>query len=235
VNQTGKDEIQIRKLDNGKYIIVLPGVVDLSSGIATRNPGSAVKEWMDPNDANSVRDMRYAIPSGASPDYANPYATRVKEAMLAAGVPPGSDVMLVGHSYGAYTAAYLASDHDFNDAFGSPSGYHVNVTHMVAAGAETDVYFDRMPEGTHALVLNNRRDLAYEAEDNAHGNVDPVYGGQKEFVFNGGGKGWGHDPQNYTDWLQNSTDREDLGAWLDSAGDYAESGSAVNYTVPDVE
>jgi len=234
VNETEQNEIQIRKLDNGKVVVVLPGVVDLTSGL--KKGAGAPMEWMAPNNSNSVRDMSHAIPEGVMPNpQGNPYAIRVKEAMQAAGVPAGADVMLVGQSYGAYTAAGLAADPAFNDAWGTNgAGYHVNVTHVVAAGAATDPYLMAIPPRTHALVLNNNWDAAYRIEEGLVPNFGPQNPNQLEINFNGGGKGWGHDPQNYTSWLDQSTDRKDLSEWLETAADYGESGTKVNYKVPDV-
>lgn len=278
VNDTKKDEIQIRRLDNGSYIVVLPGVVDLSSGMRAgidgardgfvdgarvgltsgavampavglgvglsaaiggsiaRGASATVGEFMGRNDANSVRDMRHAIPGAMDPSAPNPYADRVKEAMQRAGVPEGADVMFVGHSYGAFTAAHLASDRSFNDAYGASSGYHVRVTHVVAAAAETSAYLPLMPSDTNVLVLNNNQDLVYQGEQAA---IAPEGAGRHpnhlEVHFNGGlHTDVGHHPDRYTSWLQHTSDPK-VQAWFDSAGRYAGPGDRVNLEVPDVD
>ena len=51
----------------------------------------------------------------------------VWDALRAAGVPAGSSLMIVGHSFGADTALDLAADREFN-------GGEYTVTHVVAAG-----------------------------------------------------------------------------------------------------
>lgn len=225
------DEIEIRKLDNGRYIVVLPGVVDLSSGLSEMAPGGSntVDRWFDRNEYNSVRDMRYAMvlaQQGAG--FENPYSDVVIECMKEAGVPPGAEVMLMGHSYGAYTAIDLAADRRFNNADVGAEGFHVKVTHVLAAGAETDWRLRELPPETRALVLNNAYDAAYGAEDRLHANVSPTGDHQLEIVFRGGIKGAGHHPDLYANFLREAHDRADLNAWLSQAGDmYSSGGSAV--------
>lgn len=245
VNHVAQDEIEVRRLDNGRYIVILPGVVDLSENLGTLNVGDFLRgrqgnltaqdllrgrvadPFFEPNEWSSVRDMRYAI--GSANGYGGAYASAVKAQLEALGVPPGADIMLVGHSYGAYTAVELATDSSFNGTEG-----RYNVTHVVAAGAETDWYLDDLPPGTKALVLNNRRDLVYQAEDLLHGNEDPARGsGHLEIVFNGGGQGAGHHPDNYTRWLEAATDRQDLQDWLNTLEPYTEGGGLARPKVLD--
>lgn len=57
----------------------------------------------------------------------------VRAAMEAAGVPPGADVMIVGHSQGGIVANHLAADPTFNSGSGEPGTY--NITHTFSAGA----------------------------------------------------------------------------------------------------
>lgn len=258
--RAAKDEIEIVRLSNGKWIVVLPGVVDLSAGLegakdaAIRQGaltaiaggpmqaplaglaaglGSAFGEYVGRNDFDSVRDMRYAmelaIRGGA---YDNPYSAVVKEQMRLAGIPPGADVAIVGHSYGAYTAMDLAADTSFNRSGGDGDGYHVNVTHVVAAGAETDWRLREVPAGTDALVLNNSGDAAYRTEDVLHGDAGAVRSNQLEVEFNGGSEGVGHHPNNYADYLKSSTDPA-LARWLEGFGDYSGSGSYAPVKVHD--
>ena len=60
----------------------------------------------------------------------------VRAAMEAAGVPPGADVMFVGHSQGGLTSAQLAADPSFNNISGAPGTY--NVTHSFSVGAPVE-------------------------------------------------------------------------------------------------
>ena len=250
------DEIEIRKLDNGRFVVVLPGVTDLSDAKTdfakgfVRSGGGvigveqgvdrAVNGWYDNPHRDTVRRMEYAM--GEARDgwnFVNPYSERVIQQMQAAGIPPGADVMFVGHSYGAYTAMDLAGNPKFNSADGVSEGYHVNVTHVVAAGADTNWKFGDLPPETHALILNNRHDAVFNAEDVLHRDVAPTNGSQLEIDFNNnplaGLKGAGHHPDNYANWLARA-DRPDLDRWLDSVGDlYDAPGTAYSVKVPDLE
>lgn len=57
----------------------------------------------------------------------------VRAAMDAAGIPPGANVMLVGHSQGGIVGSHLASDPSFNSASGADGTY--NVTHAFSVGS----------------------------------------------------------------------------------------------------
>lgn len=57
----------------------------------------------------------------------------VRAAMDAADVPPGSDVLLVGHSQGGIVTSHLAADPAFNSDSGAAGTF--NVTHSFSAGA----------------------------------------------------------------------------------------------------
>ncbi len=246
-DRIGRDEIEIRALDNGRYIVVLPGVTDLSAGIdqfvdrvqddplGVGDAGrDAIDTWAD-NDEPTVRKMRYAYEAALRDDTTvNEYSVVTIAALEAAGVPAGAEVMIIGHSFGAYTAMDLAADPDFNAAHGGdPSGYHVQVTHVVAAGAETDWRFDELPAGTNTFVLNNRFDLVYRTEDLLHRDGDAVHPGHLEQNFWGGWQGSGHDEHNYLDWLAD-TGNDGVEAWLDDAGErYTAGGTRVSVQVPD--
>jgi hypothetical protein len=235
------DEIEIRKLENGNYVVVLPGVVDLTNKrAAVRDAairGHAADPWYDGDQPNTVRRMEYAISESQdkSDTFINPYATRVMEQMKAAGIPVGANVMFVGHSFGAYTAMELAGNDKFNSADGVSEGYHVNITHVMAAGADTSWKLPELPGGTKALILNNRNDLAFRAETGLFNGTADSKPGQLQIGFSGGTKGAGHDPENYVKWLTNATNRPDLNAWLDDAGTkYSGSGTAFSAKVPDI-
>lgn len=57
----------------------------------------------------------------------------VRAALDAAGIPPGSNVMLVGHSQGGIVGSHLASDPSFNSTSGADGTY--NVTHSFSVGS----------------------------------------------------------------------------------------------------
>ena len=150
------DEFGLVQLDNGKYVLVLPGVTDLSKPRPGLNPYN-----------RTVRDVdQYALPSSTSTGMDdNLYAQMVAEAMRRHGVPPGSDIMIVGHSYGADTALDLAADPRFN----GPGAY--TVTHVAAAAYHSGPQLRHVPGGTQVLVLQNNQDAAVQAE---HLGYDPV-------------------------------------------------------------
>lgn len=247
VDRIGRDEIEIRALDNGRYIVVLPGVTDLSAGAAraakvATHLGSgyllgagwlAIRTWAD-NDDSTVRKMRHAYDAARGGTAPNEYAVVVSEALRAAGVPAGAEVMLIGHSYGAYTAMDLAADAGFNSAHGTtPGGYHVAVTHVVAAGAETDWRFAEVPAATNTLVINNRFDGVYRVEDVLHPDGHAIHEGHIERNFWGGFEGFGHDEANYVDWLA-GTDDGRVSDWLADVGSrYGTGGTRVSVQVPD--
>lgn len=240
------DEIEIRALDNGRYVVVLPGVTDLSRGARELVGGpwwnvavgllagvrDAVSVWTG-DEPTTPRRTVHALPAVLGLGSANPYAGAVVAALERAGVPSGAELMLVGHSYGAYTAVDLATDPAFNalNALngGAPVGYHARVTHVVAAGAELDWRFADLPEATDVLTLNNRWDAVYQVEDLVHRDRRAVHAGQLEKVFWGGRDGWGHGERNYSEWVERATDHADLTAWLDRVGErYAAGGVRVS-------
>lgn len=138
------DEFQLVRLDTGRFVVVLPGVVDLS----TPDPG-----WHDHH--RSVRDLdAAAFTSSRSTGLdGNRYARLVHASLVAAGVPTGAEILVVGHSFGADTALDLAADARFN----GPTGYRV--THVVAAGYHSGPQLPAVPPATSVLVLQNRRDV----------------------------------------------------------------------------
>lgn len=63
----------------------------------------------------------------------------VRAAMEAAGIPPGADVMIVGHSQGGIVANHLAADPSFNTASGEAGSYNVTHTFTVGSPVQTVV------------------------------------------------------------------------------------------------
>ena len=135
----------LRVSDNPpRYIINLPGV---EFNLA------------DPWEQDHLRDLRGA--SVARLTGMDAYAERVKLEMQRAGVPAGAEVMLVGHSAGAIAAMNIARDHSFNQPGNSSAdgGYHVQVTHVMAAGAGLLDWVDDPPAGTNVMMVINRNDV----------------------------------------------------------------------------
>jgi len=209
--RANKDEIEITRLANGRWVVALPGVTDLSAGPAA---------WMSNPDSDRAHVEQTVGPAmfGGYDDYAQ----RVKIAMQRAGIRSGDDVMLLGHSAGAYAAMGLAGDRSFNRS-GDGGGFHVNVTHVVAAGAETDWMDRAVPTETNVLVINNTDDKVFGTEDRLHADAALWRPGHVEHPFAGGWT-WngvkpdvGHHPDHYADELS-STDDPRVSQWLADAG-----------------
>lgn len=137
------DEFGLVELAGGRYLVVLPGVTDLSHPHLGYDPGH-----------RTVRDVDvHALPSSTSSATAdNRYASMVAAGLAEAGVLPGSELLIVGHSFGADTALDLAADPHFN----GDDGY--TVTHVVAAGYHSGPQLAAVPAATNVLVLQNRHD-----------------------------------------------------------------------------
>lgn len=124
-----------------RYIVYIPGTDDMSPV---------------PQDGEHVRDMETSYQLIGGMDSA--YGRGIEQAMLDAGLD-GKDVMLVGHSQGGMVSTSLAADPDFTR--------HFNVQHVVTAGSPT-AQVPLLPDGTHALHLENRGDAVplLDGEDN---------------------------------------------------------------------
>ena len=171
----------------------------------------------------------------------NAYAFAVKEAMRVNGIPDGANVMLVGHSFGAYTAVEMATDPGFNEAMerGGQGNYSVNVTHVVAAGASVAFRMDDLPRGTSGVLLNNADDVAYLGEQQLPTNKQSS---DREIVFDGSqypdragrvNDGHGHEPSNYGAFVR-SVNLDQVTTFNESAfSRYGGSGEAFRVTVKD--
>lgn len=168
-DRTAPDSIKVRRLSDGSYIVVLPGVTDLTSSITSLQLGNLVNG--SPTD--TVRQIANAQPTVIDGGH-NPYADAVKLALQRAGVPAGADVTFVGHSYGSYTAVDLAADDAFNSIDGDSSGYNVRVRNVFGYGADVDWKMDRVPGATNVVAMNNRNDAVYGAETRFHPELHEV-------------------------------------------------------------
>ena len=162
-----QDEIQIRRLSDGSYIVVLPGVTDLTSNLTTP------WKWITGGPRDVVRKTANASDTVITGGH-NPYADAVKVAMQRAGVPDGATVTLVGHSYGSYTAVDLAADPTFNSIDGDLPGYDVRVSNVFGFAGDVDWKFDEVPAATNVVALNSRDDVVYQAETRFHPETGEV-------------------------------------------------------------
>jgi hypothetical protein len=162
--QIRKDEFELVRLSDGRYLIALPGVIDLTHFQGGRDGKS-----------NSVRDLdQSALRSSLDTSVGgNAYAQMVWESLLAQGVPAGSQLLIVGHSFGADTALDLAAD----SAFNGPEGFRV--THVVAAAYDSEPQLNDIPEGTKVLALQNRDDVPVLAEAAEHLYTQPIEDGRE--------------------------------------------------------
>ncbi|MEL7154977.1 MAG: hypothetical protein AAFN30_00105 [Actinomycetota bacterium] len=219
--QAAADEFQLIDHGGNTYTVVLGGVIDLSRP----EPG------LDP-DHRSVRDLDVnAIDTvfSSSPD--DEYARAVAEGVRRAGVPPGANLLLVGHSYGAGAALDLAADPVFN-------GDEFAVTHVVASGYHADPWLSHVAPDTGVLVLENRRDLVVAAESLADRLVvEPPHRHHHALVrsFDGGLAGAGHEQRHYIDFVEQTTD-PDVARFLRAIahGGHARPGAttAIDISVP---
>lgn len=219
----GQDEFAI--IDHGlgadgrpTYTVNLPGVIDLSNPV----PG-----W-DPEHM-SVRDMDMAaLLSATSANVEdNLYAQMVIRGLRTNGVDRGSNLLLVGHSFGADTVADLAANTEFTNAF--------NVTHVVAAAYDSVPQLAHISSEIDVLVLQNEDDKAIllEATQRRSAMSDESVSANtfahEVRVFDGGwGFDAGHHQDRYIAYLE-ATDDPELTRFYESiaATGYGESGTSV--------
>jgi hypothetical protein len=147
--QVRSDEFELVRLADDRFVVVLPGVIDLS------HPGWGL------SSNRSVRDLdQAAIGSfGDTGLQGDRYAQMVRAGLHAAGVPAGAELVIVGHSFGADAALDLAADAGFN----GDDGYRVS--HVVAAGYASGEQLPAVPESTEVLVLQNTFDVPAAVEE----------------------------------------------------------------------
>jgi hypothetical protein len=160
-SQIRADEFGLVQVADDRFIVVLPGVTDLSD--------------LDPSLSDrhrSVRDLdQYAIRSSRSSSVDdNRYAAMVWQALDTVDMPHGAELMIVGHSFGADTALDLASDRRFN-------GDRFRITHVLAAGYHSQAQLPDVAGGTEVLVVQNRYDLVVTVESVGRSSVaDSIVG-----------------------------------------------------------
>lgn len=148
------------------------GLAGLMSGLALRNKGAhgeidvkfltgaggrrrvivdipGTKDWgleqTNPDITSLVTNVRAlnGVPTS--------YERGVLQAMKQAGVQPGEEVMLVGHSEGGMVAVQAARDAVRSGQF--------NVTHVVTAGSPIGRTVGGLPKSVQVLALENKRDI----------------------------------------------------------------------------
>lgn len=228
--QIGNDEFEIIQHDDNTFTIVLAGVTDLSE------PDFGLNELN-----RTVRDTDvYAIASANDALIAsNRYAQLVAE-YAENHLPPGANIMIVGHSFGADTAADLAADPRFN----GPDGF--NVTHVVAAAYHSGPQLEHIPDTTQVLVLQNELDAAVAAEHLFHDpgiavheaagavgallNLDPAAGGHIWNATAAGARTWWGAATQPFDAMRDSPDLVS-NAWN---GDYSQLVATATDLLPDL-
>ncbi|MFB9314346.1 hypothetical protein [Nocardioides plantarum] len=126
-------DVRITRVDNGNgpaYVVSIPGTENWSPTAGA-----------EPRDLSANLALVAGDPTAA--------AQSVRAAMDAAGIPPGSPVMLVGHSQGGIIAAQLASDPAFVQQYG--------VTNILTYGAPIDHM--QLAPGVEALQVQHRFDV----------------------------------------------------------------------------
>lgn len=177
-SRVANDEFEIVHLDNGKIIIILPGVADLTETV-TSTGRLAIAASVLPKQAEALVHVKGAIgwnghhhsardtwiaarkSAGSAKVADNRYAQLVRNfvnsAVASGEMQEGADVMIIGHSYGADTAVDLAADPSFN-------GELVNVTHVVAAAYHSEPQLEFVPVTTEVAVVQNIKDLVILGE-----------------------------------------------------------------------
>jgi len=132
----GNAEVEVIKVPNQqgtpRYIVLIRGIAGLFGG-----PNSMV---------DAIRGTKFG---------SSAHSCGVLSAMRAAKIPPGAEVMLVGHSQGGITARNLAADKKVNSLNGE--GGYVRITHVVTAGSPTAG--KHIPPETRVLALENEGDV----------------------------------------------------------------------------
>lgn len=127
-------DIRITRIDNGTgtpaYVVAIPGTESWSPSAGGQ-----------PRDLSANLGLVAGNPTAA--------AESVRMAMDAAGIAPGSPVMLVGHSQGGIIAGQLASDPAFVERYG--------VTHVMTYGAPIDHM--QLAPGVGVLQVQHGADL----------------------------------------------------------------------------
>ena len=245
--QTRGDEFQLVRYGPSQYKVVLPGVTDLSHPDLGFSDANATPRDLDQAALGAFGRTALGFDSSL-----NTYARQVNDALIRAGVPSGSDLVLIGHSFGAEVALELASDESF------AGRYHV--THVLAVGYDSEPQLDDVIGDAQVMVLQNHWDVPAQGERVVRAAVhelsplriledatDPVEIGKsmlgpagqvpgvigwfrddgpddrRVIRFSGGAKGAGHDQDNYIDFI--AAHPSEMGDFLTGVGSVLASGA----------
>lgn len=250
--------------DPPRMIIIMPGVENLTKGlesawaalrtgkVPTDAEGRAlyalVKEWSSkyPHERTMGNAAPAALLGYAADEYAKAVNQKLAAFMDEHGIPKGTEVAIVAHSYGSIASGNLVVNEKFN-------GGLVNVTHwMPTAAGQHDVH--GLPSSTHMLSVDNAIDPVvhigalgnevehlktpsgiFEAAVNlnpvvaasglirgaAQGAIDNLHDTDTHITGIGGIKGAGHDQTNYEQLISKNPKHPFL---LGLQGAYAGSG-----------
>ena len=182
-----------------RVIVQLPGTETFSL-----SPGPNVRD-----SATNVLTMAGATTA---------YMRGVQQAMEAAGVTPGTEVMLVGHSQGGMTAAALAANAEFRDRY--------NVTHVVTAGSP--IAPTHVPPDVQVLALENEYDLTPRLDGRP--NSDAANLTTVTLSAQTGDVSGNHALASYAELADRQLPLDDpsVAAWLDSAGGFLAPGGTAS-------
>lgn len=186
------DEFQLIDHGGRTFTVVLGGVVDLSRPEIGLGPHRSVRDL----DVHAV-DTAFALSPGD-----DAYARLVADGVRRAGVPPGSRLLVVGHSYGAAAAIQLAADPVFN-------GDEYEITHVVATGYHVDPWLPLVAPDTDVLAVANQHDLVVGAERLAGALLLRQPGADHHALvrsFPGGLSDAGHSQDHYVAYLEQTGD-----------------------------
>lgn len=158
--ESGQIRIQTVQAANGSqgYIVHAPP----TGGEAITNPDAWGAQGNSAGWGSNLRSMA-GQDSAAMAD--------IEAAMEAAGVPPGADVMFVGHSQGGLTAAQLAADPSFNNTSGDSGTY--NITHSLSVGSPVETV---VPAQSSTQTVNVAHNPVWEQTPQVPGLPSPGYG-----------------------------------------------------------
>lgn len=177
-NLIGPDEIGVIKLDNNNLIFIIPGVTDLSQYIEwaqgdADSPVGYNREHQSLRDTDQVA-AGSAIERGVD---GNPLAQLIEQFCDSNGVPPGTKIAVIGHSFGSDTAFDLAADAEFGGGPGGGGRY--SVTDVIGFGYDNDSQYADITTDAHVLGVQNSNDLVVKAERKLRPGIE-ILGGVGE-------------------------------------------------------
>lgn len=179
----GPQTLQDLVMENNRLRLSNPGRAPLESGQIGIQQIRGSRGWepvfivqIPPTEGAGIGTADAWGPQGNSRDWASNLRLvagqhsaamdDVRAALDAAGIPPGSNVMLVGHSQGGIVGSQLASDPSFNSASGADGTY--NVTHAFSVGSPVQTVLPAH-DGTQVVnVAHGPATLGWPASSGDH-------------------------------------------------------------------